>query len=83
VTVVLDWDTADWTCPRPPRNCSMCNSRIQPPFVHWWCTNRHILICARCCHWTRHGLMADMTRADAISQGMEALADDQAVRQAQ
>jgi hypothetical protein len=71
MTVILSWKTADYTVPDPPTNCTMCGDDLQPPFVHWWCCDGHILICAECCNWSRRGLMADMERTDAIGQALK------------
>ena len=78
MTVVLDWNTDDWTVPEPPVSCSMCGEQASPPFVHWRCWGAddeygvagHIIICTDCCHWSRRGLTADMMRADAIQEGL-------------
>jgi hypothetical protein len=77
MTVVLDWAKADWTVPAPPQTCTFCGSNLRPPFMHWDCTpdddgRDTILVCARCCHWCRHGFAADMARVDAIEAALEA-----------
>lgn len=93
MTVVLDWKSADWTVPKPPARCTMCGERVHPPFVHWQCSSivgpeeeflvTDIFICARCCHWTRSGLMEDMRRADAINEGLKPPPDCPTLRVAQ
>jgi hypothetical protein len=84
MTVVLDWKTADPTCPDPPVRCSFCDSPIHPPFVHWMCnSDADICICARCCSWCRHGLMADMMRTTAINEGLNPSPDCPTMRMIQ
>jgi hypothetical protein len=73
MTVMFDWHS-DWTCPPPPKRCSFCRRRIEPPFVHWQCSGgRDLCICIECCDWCQHGLTADMMRAARIRRGLRAL----------
>jgi hypothetical protein len=87
MTVVLNWhdNPDDWTQPRSPVKCSFCGDLVSPPFVHWscWGAKTHIRICAHCCRWVRHGLMADMMRVTAICEALNPPPDCPSLRDVQ
>ena len=58
-------------------NCSVCNDKLQAPFVAWMCTEGPVgdlFFCGTCCRKIKNGLMADMIQVAAIAE-INALGD--------
>jgi hypothetical protein len=72
MAVLTSWRSplADWV--EKGTRCSICDERLEVPFLYWQCSGGgELYFCAECCRQCRRGLTADMTRTIQIDEGLK------------